>query len=71
MQFLSNAKKYGFVIALTAPLSAMAQSGGITAEANTAITAAKNDATTVGGYVVAAIGALVVVSLVIGLIRKV
>ena len=42
----------------------------ILTDVNTAITAAKGDALTVGGYVVAAIAALIVVTLIIGMVRK-
>lgn len=48
---------------------AMAQSTFLT-DAQDAITGAKTDALSVGGYVVVAIAGLVVVTLVIGMIRK-
>lgn len=42
----------------------------ITTDAQTAITAAQADALTVGGFVVAAVAALIVVGLVISMLRK-
>lgn len=43
----------------------------IVEDANDAITAAKTDGLTVGGYVVTAIGALIVIGMVITMVRKV
>lgn len=39
-------------------------------DVETAITSAKGDALTVGGYVVAAVAALIVITLIIGMVRK-
>lgn len=39
-------------------------------DTQTAITSAQGDALTVGGYVVAAVGALIVVGLVLGMVHK-
>ncbi|WP_442499649.1 major capsid protein [Methylobacter sp. sgz302048] len=45
-------------------------SATLAADAQTAITAAQTDATTVGGYVVAAVAVVAGVGIVLGLIRK-
>lgn len=73
MKYLQTAKRYGSKVALaTAGVFAVqsAAYADILTDVNTAITAAKGDALTVGGYVVAAIAALIVVTLIIGMVRK-
>ncbi len=61
---LAGAAVFGSMLASTAAHA------DILTDVNTAITAAKGDALTVGGYVVAAIAALIVVTLIIGMVRK-
>ena len=64
-------KKYVLVV-LLAPAMAFAQSGGdgaVTA-AQTALTTAQGDGMSVGGYVIAAIGVVVLFTLVIKIFRK-
>ena len=75
MKSLTVRKKYfrGPQFLWTAFLSLFAGSAfasDLTDSVNTAISSAKGDALTVGGYVVAAIAALIVVTLVIGMVRK-
>lgn len=48
-----------------------ASASDLTAAAETAITSAGTDGQTVGGYVIAAVAGLVVVSLILAMIRKV
>lgn len=43
---------------------------GILEDSDAAITSAGTDALTVGGYVVAAVGSLIVVGLILGMMRK-
>ncbi len=56
--------------ALLASASAWALDVTATGEVATAITQAQTDASTVGGYVVAAVAGLIVVGLVITMVRK-
>lgn len=51
-------------------LSAGTAFAGILEDSDAAITAAGTDALTVGGYVVAAVGSLIVVGLILGMMRK-
>ena len=73
MKYLQNAKKYGSKVALaTAGVLGLqsAANATILTDVQTAITSAQGDALTVGGYVVAAIAALLVVTLIITMMRK-
>jgi hypothetical protein len=73
MKYLQTAKRYGSKVAVATAglfgLSAAANATVLT-DAQTAISAASGDALTVGGYVVAAVAALIVISLILSMIRK-
>ena len=62
--------KYAPLVASVAVVSSPAFAT-IETDAETAITAAKDSALTVGGYVVAAVAGLVVIGLVISMVRKI
>jgi hypothetical protein len=73
MKAFQAMKKYGSKVVLATGGVFAVQSAAhadILTDVSTAITAAKGDALTVGGYVVAAIAALIVVTLIIGMVRK-
>lgn len=73
MKFRSIAKKFGagvVGVAGTTLVGIQNASATLASDAQTAITAAQADATTVGGYVVAAVAVVAGVGIVLGLIRK-
>ena len=72
MKYLQTAKRYGSKVVLATGclfgLSAAANATVLT-DAQTAIASASGDALTVGGYVVAAVAALIVISLILSMLR--
>ncbi|MBW7902269.1 MAG: hypothetical protein H3C26_12360 [Rhodocyclaceae bacterium] len=79
MKLITQVKKFGNSIAakvafagtsMAVAVESFAQASGLAQAAQTGIDAAKGDGLTVGGYVVAAVAALVVVGVIIGLVKK-
>lgn len=71
MTFLKKLNLYALLASFFAffGISSTASATVLT-DAQTAIAAASGDALTVGGYVVAAVAALIVISLILSMIRK-
>lgn len=63
-------KTLAYLAAGFAALSATAANATILTDAQAAVTGAGGDALTVGGYVIAAVGGLIVVGLVLGMMKK-
>lgn len=66
-----TAKRAALGTAIASAAASVPASATIVTDAQTAISAASADALTVGGYVVAAVGALIVITLVLKLMGKV
>lgn len=77
MKAINTVRKYGSKFAAGAgalALStgvALASTPDLTSEAQAAISAAKDQGLTVGGYVVAAVAALVVIGIILSVVRRV
>lgn len=73
-KFVANAKKYGVSVAAVGGLSALAAApahADYMAEIGTALSTAKDNALTIGGYVLVAVGSLIVISLILKVINKI
>lgn len=70
MKYFKQAAKYGVAATGVAVATMQNASATIVTEASTALTAATADASTVGGYVVAAVATIAAIGIILTLVRK-